>query len=126
MFMDRHDAPGVSPEELADLHTRDMEVQERHRVRYRTYWFDPANGSVFCLAEAPSKHALEAVHQEAHGQLAGTIIELDPNVPLNKFLGAPPEFPPGTPYERRRCGRFCLRISVDQSSRRPASETKRT
>ena len=99
MFMDRHDAPGVSPEELADLHNRDMDVQERHRVRYHTYWFDPSNGSVFCLAEGPSKQALEAVHQEAHGQLASTIIELDPNVPLNKFLGAPPEFAPGTPYE---------------------------
>jgi len=96
--MDRHDAPGVTPEELADLHMRDVEVQERHRVRYHTYWFDPANGSVFCLAEGPTKQALEAVHQEAHGQLAGTIVELDPNVPLNKLLGAQPEYPPGTPY----------------------------
>src|SRR5205814_4469692 len=73
--MDRHDAPGVTPEELADLHMRDVEVQERHRVRYHTYWFDPANGSVFCLAEGPTRQALEAVHEEAHGQLAGTIIE---------------------------------------------------
>jgi len=98
LFMDRHDAPGVTPEELADLHMRDVEVQERHRVRYHTYWFDPANGSVFCLAEGPTKQALEAVHQEAHGQLAGTIVELDPNVPLNNFLGAQPEYPAGTPY----------------------------
>jgi class 3 adenylate cyclase len=98
LYMDRHDAPGITPEELADLHTRDIEVQERHRVRYHTYWFDPANGSVFCLAEGPTKEALEAVHQEAHGQLASTIVELDPNVPLNKLLGAMPEYPPGTPY----------------------------
>jgi len=96
--MDRHDAPGVTPEDLADLHMRDVEVQERHRVRYHTYWFDPANGSVFCLAEGPTKQALEAVHEEAHGQLAGTIIELDPNVPLNNFLGAQPQYPAGTPY----------------------------
>jgi hypothetical protein len=96
--MDRHDAPGVTPEELADLHMRDLEVEERHRVRYHTYWFDPTNGSVFCLAEGPTKQALEAVHQEAHGQLAGTIVDLDPNVPLNKLLGAQPEYPAGTPY----------------------------
>jgi class 3 adenylate cyclase len=98
LYMDRHDAPGISPEELADLHTRDVEVQERHRVRYHTYWFDPTNGSVFCLAEGPTKQALEAVHQEAHGQLASTIVELDPTVPLNKLLGALPEYAPGTPY----------------------------
>jgi hypothetical protein len=67
-------------------------------VRYYSYWFDPDNGSVFCLAEGPSKHALEAVHREAHGQLAGTIIELDPTVPLNKMFGVLPEYPPGTPY----------------------------
>ena len=98
MYMDRHDAPGISPEELAELHTRDIAVQERHRVRYHTYWFDPANGSVFCLAEGPTQQAIEAVHQEAHGQTASTILELDPNVPLNTMLGARPDYPPGTPY----------------------------
>lgn len=98
LYMDRHDAPGISPEELADLHNRDIEVQERHHVRYHTYWFDPANGSVFCLAEGPTQQAVEAVHQEAHGQLASTVLELDPTVPLNTMLGAPPEYPPGTPY----------------------------
>jgi class 3 adenylate cyclase len=98
MYMDRHDAPGISPEELAELHTRDIAVQERHSVRYHTYWFDPANGSVFCLAEGPTQQAVEAVHQEAHGQTASTIVELDPNVPLNTMLGARPDYPPGTPY----------------------------
>ena len=98
LYMDRHDAPGISPEELAELHNRDVEVQERHRVRYHTYWFDPNNGSVFCLAEGPTRQALEAVHQEAHGQLASTIIELDPTVPLNQFLGGQPQYPTGTPY----------------------------
>jgi class 3 adenylate cyclase len=120
LYMDRHDAPGISPEELADLHTRDVEVQQRHRVHYHTYWFDPANGSVFCLAEGPTKQALEAVHQEAHGQLASTIVELDPNVPLNKLLGALPEFPPGTPYEApaMRAILFTdLSGSVEQTSR---------
>jgi class 3 adenylate cyclase len=98
MYMDRHDLPGITPEELADAHNRDVEVQERYGVRYHTYWFDPANGSVFCLAEGPSKQALEDVHREAHEQLAGTILELDPTVPLNALLGALPQFPVGTPY----------------------------
>lgn len=99
MYMDRHDLPGITPEELADAHMRDVEVQERHGVRYHTYWFDPSNGSVFCLAEGPDKRAIEVVHEQAHGQLASTILELDPTVPLNTFLGALPTHPPGTPYE---------------------------
>jgi len=99
MYMDRHDLPGVSPEELADAHMRDMDVQEQHGVRYHTYWFDPSNGSVFCLAEGPSKEAVQTVHEEAHGQLASVILELDPTVPLNQLLGSLPTYPPGTPYE---------------------------
>ncbi|MGH9027619.1 MAG: nickel-binding protein [Acidimicrobiia bacterium] len=98
MFIDRHDAPGITPEELADAHTRDVETQERHGVRFHTYWFDPGNGSVFCLAEGPSKDALNAVHQEAHGELASTILELDPTLPLNSLFGALPQYPVGTPY----------------------------
>jgi len=99
MFMDRHDLPKITPEELADAHMRDMEVQERHGVRYHTYWFDPSNGSVFCLAEGPSKEAIDAVHAEAHGELASVVLELDPTVPLNQLLGTLPTYPPGTPYE---------------------------
>jgi class 3 adenylate cyclase len=99
MYMDRHDLPGITPEEVADAHTRDVEVQERHGVRYHTYWFDPSNGSVFCLAEGPSKEAIEVVHEQAHGQLASSILELDPTAPLNTMLGTLPMHPVGTPYE---------------------------
>lgn len=99
MYMDRHDLPGITPEELADAHMRDVEAQERHGVRYHTYWFDPSNGSVFCLAEGPSKKAIETVHEEAHGQLASAILELDPTMPLNTLLGTLPMHPPGTAYE---------------------------
>ena len=42
-----HDVRGVTPEKIADAHNRDVEIQEKHGVRYHTYWFDPANGSVF-------------------------------------------------------------------------------
>ena len=45
MYIDRHDAPGVTPEELADAHALDVAVQHKHGVRYHTYWFDPENGS---------------------------------------------------------------------------------
>ncbi|HEY7137504.1 MAG TPA: nickel-binding protein [Acidimicrobiia bacterium] len=98
MFLDRHDAPGVTPQELADAHQLDVAVQEKHDVRFHTYWFDPTNGSVFCLAEGPNRDAIEAVHTEAHGLTADLVIELDPQAPLNALFGAPPAFPVGTPY----------------------------
>jgi class 3 adenylate cyclase len=98
IYIDRHDAPGLTPEEVAEAHYADAAVQERYGVRYHTYWFDPANGSVFCLAEGPSREAVEAVHQEAHGRLASIVVEMDPNAPLNAFFGELPLYPPGTPY----------------------------
>jgi class 3 adenylate cyclase len=98
MFLDRHDLPGVSAEELAEAHRQDVAVQGLHDVRYHTYWFDPGSGSVFCLAEGPSKEAVEAVHRDAHGILASRVLELDPNAPLNVLFGTMPEHPVGTAY----------------------------
>ena len=98
MFIDRHDASGVTPEELAAAHQLDLAIQEQYRVQYHTYWFDQDNGAVFCLAEGPSREAVEEVHRVAHGMPASLIIEIDPFAPLNAFLGALPNHPPGTPY----------------------------
>src|SRR6476646_3295526 len=98
MFIDRHDATGVSPEELAAAHQLDLAIQEQYQVHYHTYWFDPANGAVFCLAEGPSQDAVEEVHRVAHGVPASLIIEIDQNAPLNAFFGTLPDHPPGTAY----------------------------
>ena len=98
MYLDRHDLPGISPEQLADAHYQDVAAQDAHGVRYHTYWFDPEDGSVFCLAEGPSREAIEAVHREAHGELASVIIELEPNAPLNALFGGVPSYPTGTAY----------------------------
>jgi class 3 adenylate cyclase len=98
MYLDRHDAPGITAEELAEAHRRDTEVQERFGVRYSTYWFDPERGTVFCLAEGPNERAVVACHEEAHGQLPSAVIELDPATPLNALLGPIPTHPVGTAY----------------------------
>jgi class 3 adenylate cyclase len=98
LFLDRHDAPGVTAEELAEAHRFDTEIQEKYGVRYNTYWFDPERGTVFCLAEGPSERAVVAVHEEAHGQLPSAVIELDPTAPLNALLGPLPTHPVGTAY----------------------------
>ncbi len=98
MYIDRHDAPGVTPEDLANAHRLDVAIQDKYAVHYHTYWFDPENGSVFCLAEGPSKQAIETVHRESHGLLASIILELDEFAPLNNFFGSLPNHPVGAAY----------------------------
>ena len=95
--MDRHDVPGSTAEDIAAAHSQDVGVQSGHGVRYLTYWFEPESGSVFCLAEGPSIEAVEQVHREAHGQIAGNIIEVEPG-PVQAFFGSLPEHPVGQPY----------------------------
>ncbi len=97
LFMDRHEAPGATAEDLAAAHAADVGVQQEHGVRYLTYWFDPEAGAVFCLAEGPDKAAVEAVHRDAHGMLATSIIEVQPG-PVDLFLGPRPAHPVGEAY----------------------------
>jgi len=98
MFMDRHVSIEISPEELAAAHELDLQAQDKYGVRYHTYWFDPDRKSVFCLAEGPNIDAIEAVHRDSHGVTADSIVEVDPNVPLNALLGPLPAHPPGEAY----------------------------
>jgi class 3 adenylate cyclase len=97
LFIDRHDSPGASPEDVAADHMKDLAVQEQYGVRYHTYWFDADAGAVFCLAEGPSREAVVACHVRAHGGGAQSVLEVGER-PLNDFLGAIPAHPPGTPY----------------------------
>ena len=98
IYIDRHDVPGASPEAVADAHRLDVAVQEKHGVQYHTYWFDRDHGLVFCLAEGPNREALEAVHRESTGLVAGTIVEVDDSAPINAFLGSAPDHPVGVAY----------------------------
>jgi class 3 adenylate cyclase len=98
LFIDRHDAPGLTPQEVSEAHVLDVAVQEQYGVNYHTYWFDPDAGTVFCLAEGPSKEAVEAVHVHAHGVGAPVVLELDQNAPLNEWFGSVPAVPAGRPY----------------------------
>jgi class 3 adenylate cyclase len=87
LYMDRHEMPDdATPLDIAEAHGRDVEVQQKYGVDYITYWFDHRSGAGFCLAEGPSAEAVEAVHREAHGQMASKIIEVDP-MAVEAFLG---------------------------------------
>ncbi len=94
LYLDRHDVQGVTPEDLAEAHSRDVAIQARHGVRYITYWFDPVAQTAFCLVEAPSAEAAQTVHQESHGLVANHIIDVDPSL-ISSFLGTIQESRPG-------------------------------
>jgi hypothetical protein len=77
LYLDVHQKiEGLTKEAVAHAHQRDLEVQEQHGVKYLRYWYDEATGKVFCLVEAPSKEAAEAVHREAHGLVADELHEV--------------------------------------------------
>jgi hypothetical protein len=77
LYMDiHHHVEGLTAEAVAGAHQQDLEIQQKHGVKYLKYWFDEGTGKVFCLVEAPSKEAAEAVHREAHGLLADELIEV--------------------------------------------------
>jgi hypothetical protein len=40
------------------------------------YWFSEDKGEVYCLFEAPNAEAAEALHREAHGNVADEIVEV--------------------------------------------------
>ena len=77
LYMDVHDeVDGLTGDAVAGAHEKDLEVQGKHGVNYLKYWYDEGTGKVFCLVDAPSKEAAEAVHREAHGLVADSITEV--------------------------------------------------
>jgi len=86
MYMDIHDAPGATAKDLEVAHCADVKVQEKYGVTYHKYWFNEAQGKVFCLCTAPDAEAASTVHREAHGLVAQKLIEISPEV-AEGFLG---------------------------------------
>jgi hypothetical protein len=77
LYLDvHHKIPGLTGAGVQGAHAKDLEVQHKHGVQYLKYWYDEGTGKVFCLVQAPSKEAAEAVHREAHGLVADEIIEV--------------------------------------------------
>lgn len=76
-FIDvHHNVKGITLEQVAEAHAKDLAVQGKHGVSFLKYWYDEATGKIFCLSEAPSKEAAIATHREAHGVMADEIFEV--------------------------------------------------
>jgi len=86
-YMDIHEIPGgVTAEEVAKAHAQDVKVQSKYGVSYHKYWVNEKEGKVFCLCHAPNAEAASNVHREAHGLVAGKIIQVEPDV-ADLFFG---------------------------------------
>ena len=65
-FMDVHSGFfGVTAQQLAEAHQRDLDIEKDEGVHYEHAWLDPEAGKVFCLATGPSKEAVMRVHERA-------------------------------------------------------------
>lgn len=74
LYMDVHDlGSGVSMDDVAKAHAADLQAQGQHDVQYLRYWVDEPAGRIFCLVDAPTAEAANAVHREAHGLVADEI-----------------------------------------------------
>ncbi len=77
LFLDSHIVPaGATAADVAEMHARDLAVQDNYGVRYLKYWYDPARGRVFCLVLAPDRDAAMAVHREANAEQPDDIFEV--------------------------------------------------
>lgn len=74
LFMDRHEVPDVTAEQVAQAHLADLEMGAKFGVEFLAYWFDAVQGAAFCLARASSGDSLTAVHQATHGLIPNEII----------------------------------------------------
>ncbi|MBA4054683.1 MAG: DUF4242 domain-containing protein, partial [Marivirga sp.] len=65
-------------EDVKNAHMADERVQEKYGVKYHQFWVNEEAGAVFCLMEGPDKETCAAVHREAHGNIACSIVEVEP------------------------------------------------
>ena len=77
LFMDVHNhIPGLTKDGVAGAHAKDLEIQGKYGVTYRSYWYNDKTGQVFCLIEAPDRESAVRVHREGHGLVADQIFEV--------------------------------------------------
>jgi class 3 adenylate cyclase len=86
LYMDRHDLPGITAEEVARAHVTDLAIEADHGVHFLAYWFDADHAEAFCLATAPGPEAMQEVHRAGHGLVPNEVIAVSEDEVL-RFLG---------------------------------------
>ena len=89
IYMDVHPGLGdATPEDVAEAHRRDLEIQGEYGVRFLSYWFSDPEGKAFCLVESPDVDSIVACHKVAHGLTPHDVIEVETPT-LAQFMGEP-------------------------------------
>jgi class 3 adenylate cyclase len=96
--MDRHFSEDATRTAIKHAHESDLKIQDKHGVKFLTYWFDEDRCTTFCLVDAPNKQAIQEAHDEAHGGVPHEIIEVDP-LAVEAFLGRVNDPAPSTTKE---------------------------
>ena len=104
LFMDRHDVPGATAEDVANAHVSDLEAARGSGVQFISYWFDAEAGGVFCFANAPSREALTEVHNRSHGLIPNEIIEVSQDAAFQPVSRHP--LPRDEPHMTAVAGQF--------------------
>ena len=86
IFMDRHDIPGATAEQVAQAHQLDLKIQDQYKCKGLTYWFDEESCIAFCLIQAPNREAVLNMHNDSHGLIPAQIIEVENDL-VKAFLG---------------------------------------
>jgi len=77
LYIDIHkNVKGLTKKAVEEAHQKDLAVQAKHGVNFKSYWYNEDKGTIVCLCDAPSKDAAVAVHREAHGGVADEVIEV--------------------------------------------------
>jgi len=97
LYMDRHEFSKITAAEIAAAHLRDLEAQGRFGVHFLTYWFDDVRQHAFCLAQGPSREAVETAHRSSHGMVPTQVVEVD-EAAVARFMGGIANHQPGEPY----------------------------
>jgi hypothetical protein len=75
-FMDVHSGFfGVTAQQLAEAHQRDLDIEGQEGVHFERAWLDPGAGKVFCLATGPSRESVMRIHERA-GHPTAEVYEL--------------------------------------------------
>ena len=63
-FMDIHRGmTGITAEQFRTAHAADAAIEGEEGVHFEHAWADPESGTVYCLSEAPSRDAVQRVHE---------------------------------------------------------------
>ncbi|SEM24526.1 SCO4226 family nickel-binding protein [Streptacidiphilus jiangxiensis] len=73
LFMDVHRGmTGITADQLMAAHQADLAIEAEEHVHFKQAWADPESGTVYCLSEAPSRDAVQRIHERA-GHMADEI-----------------------------------------------------